>query len=86
MAPVQAIWARDNRGVMVRVLGEPGGKMIYVETENSDHSGLLTSKQISQIQTKGRDVMSLLLCYVGIAAAINGVAACRDVFASADKT
>ena len=24
MAPIQAIWASDNRGVMVRVLGEPG--------------------------------------------------------------
>ena len=24
MAPIQAIWAKDNRGVMIRVLGEPG--------------------------------------------------------------
>ncbi len=31
-----------------------------VETRNSDYSGLLTSKQISQIQTKGRDVVNLL--------------------------
>ncbi|HWK12186.1 MAG TPA: carboxypeptidase-like regulatory domain-containing protein, partial [Vicinamibacterales bacterium] len=31
-----------------------------VETKNSDYTGLLTSNQISQIQTKGRDVMSLL--------------------------
>jgi hypothetical protein len=38
----------------------------HVETENSDHSGLLTSKQISQIQTKGRDVMSLLRLVPGV--------------------
>ena len=31
-----------------------------VETKNSDYSGLLTATQISQIQTKGRDVVSLL--------------------------
>jgi glutamine synthetase len=31
MAPVQAIWAKDNRGVMVRVLGEPGDPSIHLE-------------------------------------------------------
>ena len=31
-----------------------------VEVENSDHTALLTSTQISQIQTRGRDVMALL--------------------------
>jgi glutamine synthetase len=31
MAPVQAIWARDNRGVMVRVLGEPGDPSTHLE-------------------------------------------------------
>src|SRR5262245_20333855 len=31
-----------------------------VETKNSDYSGLLTSNQIAQIQTKGRDVVNLL--------------------------
>lgn len=31
MAPIQAIWARDNRGVMVRVLGEPGDAATHLE-------------------------------------------------------
>jgi glutamine synthetase len=31
MAPIQAIWARDNRGVMVRVLGEPGDPATHLE-------------------------------------------------------
>ncbi len=31
MAPIQAIWARDNRGVMVRVLGEPGDPSTHLE-------------------------------------------------------
>jgi glutamine synthetase len=31
MAPTQAIWARDNRGVMVRVLGEPGDPATHLE-------------------------------------------------------
>ena len=31
MAPDQAIWARDNRGVMVRVLGEPGDPATHLE-------------------------------------------------------
>jgi glutamine synthetase len=31
MAPVQAIWAHDNRGVMVRVLGEPGDPSTHLE-------------------------------------------------------
>jgi hypothetical protein len=37
-----------------------------VETQNSDYTGLLTSNQISQIQTKGRDVMSLLRLMPGV--------------------
>jgi hypothetical protein len=37
-----------------------------VETRNSDYTGLLTSAQISQIQTKGRDVMSLLRLLPGV--------------------
>jgi hypothetical protein len=37
-----------------------------VETKNSDYTGLLTSNQISQIQTKGRDVMSLLRLLPGV--------------------
>lgn len=37
-----------------------------VEITNSDYSGLLTSTQISQIQTKGRDVMSLLRLMPGV--------------------
>src|SRR6202007_2653267 len=31
MAPIQAIWARDNRGVMVRVLGQPGDPSTHLE-------------------------------------------------------
>ncbi len=31
MAPIQAIWARDNRGVMVRVMGGPGDPATHVE-------------------------------------------------------
>src|SRR5262249_10172561 len=31
MAPIQAIWARDNRGVMIRVLGEPGDASTHLE-------------------------------------------------------
>jgi hypothetical protein len=37
-----------------------------VETRNSDYTGLLTSDQISQIQTKGRDVVSLLRLLPGV--------------------
>ena len=31
MAPIQAIWARDNRGVMVRVMGQPGDPATHLE-------------------------------------------------------
>ena len=31
MAPIQAIWANDNRGVMVRVLGAPGDPTTHLE-------------------------------------------------------
>jgi glutamine synthetase len=31
MAPIQAIWAQDNRGVMIRVLGEPGEASTHLE-------------------------------------------------------
>jgi glutamine synthetase len=31
MAPVRAIWARDNRGVMVRVMGQPGDPATHLE-------------------------------------------------------
>jgi glutamine synthetase len=31
MAPDRAIWARDNRGVMVRVLGQPGDPATHLE-------------------------------------------------------
>jgi glutamine synthetase len=31
MAPIQAIWARDNRGAMVRVMGEPGDPSTHIE-------------------------------------------------------
>jgi len=38
----------------------------FVETKNSDYSGLLTATQISQIQTKGRDVVNLLRLLPGV--------------------
>src|SRR5438067_12809098 len=38
----------------------------FVETKNSDYSGLLTSNQIAQIQTKGRDVVNLLRLLPGV--------------------
>jgi glutamine synthetase len=31
MAPIQAIWARDNRGVMVRAMGRPGDPATHLE-------------------------------------------------------
>jgi glutamine synthetase len=31
MAPIQAIWARDNRGVMIRLLGAPGDPATHLE-------------------------------------------------------
>jgi glutamine synthetase len=31
MAPIQAVWARDNRGVMIRALGEPGDPATHLE-------------------------------------------------------
>ena len=31
MAPVRAVWAHDNRGVMIRVLGEPGDPSTHLE-------------------------------------------------------
>ena len=31
MAPIQAIWARDNRGAMVRVMGQPGDPATHLE-------------------------------------------------------
>jgi hypothetical protein len=37
-----------------------------IEVENSDHTALLTSKQIEQIQTKGRDVTALLRLMPGV--------------------
>ena len=37
-----------------------------IETKNSDYSGLLTAKQISQIQSRGRDVVNLLRLLPGV--------------------
>jgi glutamine synthetase len=31
MAPIQAIWARDNRGVMIRLLGDAGDRSTHLE-------------------------------------------------------
>jgi hypothetical protein len=52
-----------------------------VETKNSDYSGLLTSTQISQMQTKGRDVMSLLRLLPGVRYE-NDIEAMGDSFGS----
>jgi hypothetical protein len=52
-----------------------------VETDNSDYSALLTSKQIEQIQTKGRDVMSLLRLLPGVRYE-NDIEAMGDSFGS----
>ena len=53
----------------------------FVETKNSDYSGLLTTKQIEQIQTKGRDVMSLLKLLPGVRAEAD-IEAMGDSFGS----
>src|SRR6185503_13428093 len=37
-----------------------------IETKNSDYSGLLTATQISQIQSRGRDVVNLLRLVPGV--------------------
>lgn len=52
-----------------------------VETKNSDYSGLLTSTQIAQIQTKGRDVVSLLRLLPGVRYE-NDIEAMGDSFGS----
>jgi hypothetical protein len=52
-----------------------------VERKNSDYSGLLTSNQISQMQTKGRDVMSLLRLVPGVRYE-NDIEAMGDSFGS----
>ncbi|HEY2530629.1 MAG TPA: glutamine synthetase family protein [Xanthobacteraceae bacterium] len=36
MAPIQAIWARDNRGVMVRVMGEAGDPATHLENRSGE--------------------------------------------------
>ncbi|HYT75941.1 MAG TPA: carboxypeptidase regulatory-like domain-containing protein, partial [Vicinamibacterales bacterium] len=38
----------------------------HIETKNSDYSGLLTATQISQIQSRGRDVVNLLRLLPGV--------------------
>src|SRR5687767_7699364 len=47
----------------VIVVEESGTK---VNVEETQHSGLLTSNQIEQIQSKGRDVMNLLRALPGV--------------------
>lgn len=36
MAPVQAVWARDNRGAMIRVLGEAGDPTTHLENRSGE--------------------------------------------------
>jgi glutamine synthetase len=31
MAPIQAVWAKDNRGAMIRIMGEPGDPKTHLE-------------------------------------------------------
>ena len=39
LAPDRAIWARDNRGVMVRVLGQPGDPSTHLENRDRRAGG-----------------------------------------------
>ena len=39
MAPIQAIWAQDNRGVMVRVMGEAGDPATHLENRVGEPLG-----------------------------------------------
>jgi glutamine synthetase len=36
MAPIQAVWARDNRGVMMRVMGEPADPRTHLENRSGE--------------------------------------------------
>ena len=36
MAPVQAVWAKDNRGVMIRVMGECGDPATHIENRSGE--------------------------------------------------
>jgi glutamine synthetase len=36
MAPVQAVWAKDNRGVMIRVMGEPRDFRTHFENRSGE--------------------------------------------------
>jgi glutamine synthetase len=36
MAPIQAVWAQDNRGVMVRLMGEPGDASTHLENRTGE--------------------------------------------------
>lgn len=36
MAPIQAVWARDNRGAMIRVMGEPGDPKTHLENRSGE--------------------------------------------------
>jgi glutamine synthetase len=36
MAPIQAIWARDNRGVMIRLMGEAGDPATHLENRSGE--------------------------------------------------
>jgi glutamine synthetase len=36
MAPIQAVWAKDNRGVMIRVMGEPADPRTHFENRNGE--------------------------------------------------
>jgi glutamine synthetase len=36
MAPVQAVWAKDNRGVMIRIMGECGDPATHIENRSGE--------------------------------------------------
>ena len=57
-----------------------------VEVENSDHTALLTSKQIEQIQTKGRDVMGLMRLMPGVRYEDSSEALGEDFGSPSDRT
>ncbi len=36
MAPIQSVWAKDNRGVMIRVMGKPGDPRTHLENRSGE--------------------------------------------------
>ena len=75
LGPITLLLGGLNETVAVTAQGAT------IETNNSDYSALLTDTQIAQIQTKGRDVVSLLRLLPGVHYE-NDVEALGDSFGS----